>query len=464
MSASIRNTSDTHAKSSRASVQQTSDGRKSASAIRVFAPGGYTNLNTGDGLLLIALHEALKRVCGNDVMPVYLTTTPELDRAALGFEVEAYLMSRYGRTMRFGGALARRLGARGGVVYLGVGWGWLALIRAWLVIEKLSPRLADSLLPEPILRRVRTLRACDVVVSVPGGYFLSPTALDAAWLNHWIELSLAIMIKRPTFLAPCSLGPFHGPQWRLMRWLFERVDGLALREGESEPHVRGTGYRGPVIRTTDAGFGVDLLPPGGTEAVDAKRPLIGVSVRWSHFAGTRAPKAAQRAYFQSVADAVSALIADGGEAVFVPQVRADADDDIAAAREVVALMSPELRARAVMKEENLTPYEAASLYATFDLLIGTRMHANIISMLVGTPAVAIAYEHKTNGIMKELGLDDLVVEIERCDADALLSRCRTILADRTATSRRVQAAALEARSRLATWETALRELISARQP
>jgi colanic acid/amylovoran biosynthesis protein len=429
----------------------------------VFAPGGYTNLNTGDGLLLIALHEALKRVCGNDVIPTYLTTTPELDRVALGLDVEAYLMSRYGRIMRYGGALARRLGARGGVVYLGIGWGWLALIRTWLVVGRLSPRLADSLLPEPLLHRIRTLRASDVVVSVPGGYFLSPTALDAQWLNHWIELSLAVLLKRPTVLGPCSLGPFHGPQQRLMRWLFEHADVVALREAESERHVRGTGYYGPLIRTTDAGFGVDLLPPGGAAATDGERPLIGVSVRWFHFAGTQDPAAAQRAYFQAVADTVSALIGDRGQAVFVPQVRADADDDIAAAREVVALMSPELKPRVLVKEENLNPYEAAALYATFDLLIGTRMHANIIAMLVGTPAVAIAYEHKTTGIMNDLGLDDLVIDIATCSSDALLSRCHAILSDRPAASRRVQAAAVEARTKLETWETALRQLINPRQ-
>jgi colanic acid/amylovoran biosynthesis protein len=422
-------------------------------------------LNTGDGLLLIALDEALKRVFGDDVMPTYLTTTPELDRAALGLDVEAYLMSRYGRFMRFGGALARRMGARGGVVYLGIGWGWIALMRGWLVVERLSPRLANSLLPQPILQRICLLRASDAVVSVPGGYFLSPTALDAAWLNHWIELSLAVVLKRPTVLGPCSLGPFHGPQRKLMRWLFERVDGIALREGESEAHVRGTGYRGPLIRTTDAGFGVDLLPPGGASNAPTEsnaptgRPLIGVSVRWFHFAGSPDPAAAQHAYFQSVAEAVSALIGDGGRAVFVPQVRAAADDDIAAAREVVALMPPALSARVSVKEENVTPYEAAALYASFDLLIGTRMHANIISMVVGTPAVAIAYEHKTTGIMNELGLDDLVIDIAQCNTDALLTRCRAILSDRPAASRRVQTAAFGARARLETWETALRSII-----
>jgi colanic acid/amylovoran biosynthesis protein len=474
VAASTRNTSDTDAKSPRASVQHNSDGRRAANAIRVFAPGGYTNLNTGDGLLLIALNEALKRVFGNDVMPTYLTTTPELDRVALGLKVDSYLMSRYGRFMRYGGALARRMGSRGGVVYLGIGWGWIALIRSWLVVERLSPRLAKSMLPQPILQRIRALRASDAVVSVPGGYFLSPTALDAAWLNHWIELSLAVMLKRPTVLGPCSLGPFHGPQRRLMRWLFERVDGIALREGESETHVRGTGYRGPLIRTTDAGFGVDLLPPGAaqhppteraqtdlpdTDRVETGPPLIGVSVRWFHFAGSPDPAAAQRRYFQSVAEALTTLMGDSGRAVFVPQVRAAGDDDIAAAREVVALMPPVLRARVSVKEENLTPYEAAALYASFDLLIGTRMHANIISMLVGTPAVAIAYEHKTTGIMNELGLDDLVVDIAQCTTDALLTRCRAILTDRPAASRRVQTAAFAARTRLEIWETALGSII-----
>jgi colanic acid/amylovoran biosynthesis protein len=463
VSSIIRNISDTDRKSSSVQQARKADGPDLGHAVRVFAPGGYTNLNTGDGLLLIALHEALRRVCGDDVIPVYLTTTPELDREALGLDVEAYLMARYGRVMRYGGALARRLGKSGGAVYLGIGWAWIALIRSWLILERLLPGRAGALLPPQVAARIRTLRASDVVVSVPGGYFLSPTPRDAAWLNHWIELSLAVMLKRPTVLGPCSLGPFSGPQARLMRWLFDRVDGIALRETESEPHVRGTGYRGALIHTTDAGFGVNLLPGPARERSGSHGRLIGVSVRWFHFAGAVDPAAAQRSYFQSVADAVSELIRDGGEAVFVPQVRADADDDIAAAREVVALMPADIALRVSMKEENLSPYEAASLYSTFDLLIGTRMHANIISMLVGTPAIAIAYEHKTTGIMRALDLGDLVLDIDRCTATDLLTRCHDVLNDRPAASRRAQSAAVAARTRLEIWESALRGIIVARQ-
>jgi len=39
------------------------------------------------------------------------------------------------------------------------------------------------------------------------------------------------------------------------------------------------------------------------------------------------------------------------------------------------------------------------------LLIGTRLHSAIIALNFGTPAIAINYEHKSEGVMRQLGLE-----------------------------------------------------------
>ena len=51
------------------------------------------------------------------------------------------------------------------------------------------------------------------------------------------------------------------------------------------------------------------------------------------------------------------------------------------------------------------------LLGACDLTVGTRLHSAIISMNFGTPAIAINYEHKSAGIMQQLGMPEMAVDI-----------------------------------------------------
>ncbi len=65
-----------------------------------------------------------------------------------------------------------------------------------------------------------------------------------------------------------------------------------------------------------------------------------------------------------------------------------------------------------MGHENLK-----ALYGKLDYLIGTRFHSVIFALTSGTPAIAIEYEHKTGGIMRDLELDKWVCKIEHVKAN-----------------------------------------------
>ncbi len=46
-----------------------------------------------------------------------------------------------------------------------------------------------------------------------------------------------------------------------------------------------------------------------------------------------------------------------------------------------------------------------------ELTVGSRLHSAIISMNFATPAIAINYEHKSAGIMQQLGLPEMAIDI-----------------------------------------------------
>lgn len=97
-----------------------------------------------------------------------------------------------------------------------------------------------------------------------------------------------------------------------------------------------------------------------------------------------------------------------------------------------------------------TPGQLLERISEADLVISTRMHLAILSLISRTPVVAVAYEPKTLELFKSIDYPDAVVSIERADAPWV----RSLFVD---DDPRVRAAVLS--------EEALEDLrLSAREP
>ena len=61
----------------------------------------------------------------------------------------------------------------------------------------------------------------------------------------------------------------------------------------------------------------------------------------------------------------------------------------------------------------------ASFIADLDYLVGTRFHSVIFALAARVPCIAIGYEHKTRGIMRDLSLDGWVLPAQGLSAAGL---------------------------------------------
>jgi polysaccharide pyruvyl transferase WcaK-like protein len=61
------------------------------------------------------------------------------------------------------------------------------------------------------------------------------------------------------------------------------------------------------------------------------------------------------------------------------------------------------------------PTELLRLLSTVDLLIATRFHSAIFAFLAEIPAISIAYQPKSTGIMSSLGFDRYSLDIAAVD-------------------------------------------------
>lgn len=267
----------------------------------------------------------------------------------------------------------------------------------------------------------------DLIVPVGGGYIRSRKGLVARFniplLLH--PLLLGSLLGKPTILYSQSMGPFHNAleEW-MVGYVLKRMTLILLREDISVALLANMGVKGNVARAIDSGF---LLE--SKEQIDirtrynlpAGKLLVGVTVR-SWLSGE-----AQASYEQAVARALDNLVeTSGAQVVFIPQVTAvKGDDDRIVSRRVHGFMHHKKAAIVVNDEPD--HHQIKALYNNLDMLLGTRFHSVIFSLTSLVPVLAIEYEHKTSGIMRDLRLEDWVVKIEDVTAKMLTKRLHKLM-------------------------------------
>ena len=71
-----------------------------------------------------------------------------------------------------------------------------------------------------------------------------------------------------------------------------------------------------------------------------------------------------------------------------------------------------------------------SIYSNLDIMIGTRMHANILALTRGTPGLPIGYLHKTLGIARYVGIEDWVLDIQNINGEVLAHKLLELFEER----------------------------------
>tara|TARA_Y100001960_G_C14277772_1_gene635384 strand:+ start:111 stop:512 length:402 start_codon:yes stop_codon:yes gene_type:complete len=93
--------------------------------------------------------------------------------------------------------------------------------------------------------------------------------------------------------------------------------------------------------------------------------------------------------------------------------------------------------------DELDDVQLGSLLGQCVLTIGTRLHSAIISKNFGTPAFAIAYEHKSQGILNQMGLSMYSIDIHQVASEATINVIDRTLDDIENAKKTVAKAVLE---------------------
>lgn len=271
----------------------------------------------------------------------------------------------------------------------------------------------------------RALREADVVIHAPGGPSLGDVYARAE-RPYLLRLLAVVWQKKPLFFWAPSLGPFENRGRNLLRrFIFNRAAFICTREEISAAALRGLGVRLPVEAALDAAFlgddGLsdgDKLLAGNQELQDfLAGPAVGMTVTdlaWHPLWGR--DKALRQRVTGAFDEFIDCLRGRGYRILFFPQLFGEQDDF----RFLTGLVRG--RPGCMVLPPDYDALIQQCLMGQVRLAVGMRYHASIFAAKAGTPFIAAAYEEKTRGFMRKIGLEKYCLELENLTADLL---CRS---------------------------------------
>ena len=377
--------------------------------------------NGGDAAILLAIREQIYRVFGTGTSVVVADSRPDAVRS---FYPELELVE----------TLAGQLYGQKRTGLLGKLWGLWRFLNWYLGTWRLSwaarlffsrPRWAKRLARKEEWHVLHHYASADLVIATGGTYLV-----DHYWIGQPVfELGVVARLKRPLVLYTQSMGPFQKKRFRKrLKALFEYASLILLRDEKSKQALESLcGPLSQAFVAPDAVIGYQ----GGKYAGEPERePVAAISVRnWPYFKRVSPEEGMQR-YKQAVARAARYLIEKKNMRVLFISTCQGVEGytyDDAGVAESIRMMVPEPgRARITVNSEYHHPDALIARLSSCRLVIATRMHMAILSLVARTPVIPIAYEFKTSELVKNTGLTAYLPGIESCDiesvsGDALIS-------------------------------------------
>lgn len=316
----------------------------------------------------------------------------------------------------------------------------LYLIRSLIVLG--FPSLGKIFLTKEEKKSLEAIKTADLIVSKGGHIFYSSGDNLKSLLglyHHSYPLLLAVRFGKPFAFYAQSMGPFRGRlSKRFIRWPCSKASLITVREEVSKNILISLGVQEKKIKIVpDAAFALVPLTNTASRILDAigikeNEKFVGITVRQWFFGKDSKSTNHYQNYLKVMAEFIDYIVERKNmKVVLMPQVLGPTkeENDLIASEEVYSLVRQ--RSKVFLLSKDLSPPSLMSIYGKAHAFVGTRFHSVIFALLMGVPAIAISYfGPKSVGIMKMMGLDDFVLNIEEISLEMMIKKFDILLRDR----------------------------------
>lgn len=284
-------------------------------------------------------------------------------------------------------------------------------------------------------------RQADLVISCSGGRLggmkITPI-FDAI-----IPIYFAKKLGKKVFVCAQSIEPFQNNFFNyffkyLTRFVLNRVDYITVREEISSDVIESLNIKTPNDLTADLTFlldsdsketGKSLLIKEGIPMNDKLR--IGITITKLRTRESKS-KLKHNQFVNIIKDTIDSLVKENNAIIiFFPQVIfPDSEDDRLISIEIKNKIASSLSKNIFVLSENYSPHQLKAMMGNMDLFIGKRLHSCIFALSMYVPTIIIGYEKKALGIMKMLGYEKFVLDVNSMSKAKLVSLVKKLLSER----------------------------------
>lgn len=298
----------------------------------------------------------------------------------------------------------------------------------WNIFKLLGLNL-HRLINEKILQEYAN---SDIIIDLSGDTF-SDDYGSMASIGSCFKILLCKFLNKPIVIYAQSIGPFNTKLTKsLSKFCLNRVDLLIVRDEITKNYLQEIGITNKIHFTADSAFLLEAPPYEKIQEILLKenidindRPIIGISAS-QHIYDLELKKSklnSENPYILLMVKIVDYLVEKlNAQIVFVPHVTNDDRpvDDRFVAKKIYEIAKNKNKIRLINNE--YYPEELKGVIGQCDLFIGARMHANIAATSMCVPTLAIAYSHKSYGIMRMLEIEKYVLDFRTMTFDEMTAR------------------------------------------
>ncbi|QEW31520.1 colanic acid biosynthesis pyruvyl transferase WcaK [Erwinia billingiae] len=383
--------------------------------MKILLVGNHTCGNRGDGAILRGLIDSLNLARTDleiDVISRYPTSSGYLLQQEI-MPDELFLETKKGKN-KFMDKVKRRLMPK--------------IMMAHISGSGLFKSMA---VPKYLQDFTNKLKQYDAIIQVGGSFFV-----DLYGPLQFEHSLCALLAKKPIYMIGHSVGPFQKERFNeIANFVFSRVNSLVLRESVSLDMMKqGSITTEKVVKGADTAFLVrarEVEEPSHNllhwQQLISSTKTIAITVRELAPFDKRLG-VTQQEYEMAFGKVINAMIDKGYQVVALSTctgIDSYNKDDRMVAMTLRDHVVQKDKYHVIMDEFN--DLELGILLGRSHLTIGTRLHSAIISMNFGTPAVAINYEHKSLGVMNQLGLPEMATDVKSLMDGSIITKVNVIL-------------------------------------
>lgn len=300
-------------------------------------------------------------------------------------------------------------------------------------------------------------RAADLVIDIGGGDSFADIYGGRRLRRMFILKYLTHLARTPLVMAPQTIGPFTNKTSLFLAKLSMKLCAIvSTRDDLSMQAARDMGVTRDLLLASDVALRLPYDPPVKTDGptkigINVSGLLMGGGYTGQNEFGLQMDYPALIreliTYFQSLNHKVHLI-----PHVIVPQGPNTSEDDYLACVALHKSFPDTILAPAFD-----TPSQAKSYIAGMDFFTGARMHACIAAFSSGVPVIPMAYSRKFAGLFGSLGYNH-TVDCTTETAEAIKAKIIAGFDNRAALTQEAASALAIGKTRLHTYETALRDL------